>query len=146
MSYKNPWTICNHIFDSEHIGDYIGFIYVLRDMETDRLYVGKKIFHNKKAKPPLKGKTKRRISYVESDWKDYYGSNPTIQQLMKTCDPYRFKREILHLCMSKSEMGYLETKELFDRGALISDQYFNDWITVRVTKKQLGAVRERLSR
>lgn len=146
MSYNNPWIKDTTAFESNHIDVYVGFVYLLTDTQTNRLYVGKKIFYNKRVKPPLKGKTKRRITTVESDWKDYYGSSPTIQTLLKTSDLNRFKRQILHLCLSKSEMGYLETKELFDRGALLSDQYFNDWITVRVTKKHLRVVRERLSK
>jgi hypothetical protein len=144
-TYDNPWIYSTTSFTSSDILDNIGFVYLITDLDTNRLYIGKKIFTNKKAKPPLKGKTNRRITYVESDWKTYYGSNPTIQKIMQIAAPTRFSRQILHLCKTKSEMGYLETKELFDRSALLDDTYYNDWITCRITKKQLEKVRDRLS-
>jgi hypothetical protein len=43
-----------------------------------------------------------------------------------------FTREILHYCQSKGMLSYLEAKEQFDREVLLSDDYYNGIINVRV--------------
>jgi len=48
-----------------------------------------------------------------------------------------FSREILHLCRSKGECGYLEAKEQFVRGVMESEDYYNTWIMVRVRKSHI---------
>jgi len=48
-----------------------------------------------------------------------------------------FTREILHLCKTKGECGYLEAKEQFVRDALIGESYYNSWIMVRVRKSHI---------
>jgi hypothetical protein len=55
-----------------------------------------------------------------------------------------FRREILHLCRSKGECGYLEAKEQFIRGALETDEYYNTWIMVRVRKSHIKDYNARL--
>jgi len=132
------WTFKNKPFTVDDVGDYVGFIYIITEIASGKLYIGKKIFWNKKARPPLKGKKKRRLYKVPSDWLDYFGSNETLKNLVDTHGPLGYKREILHLCRSKSEMSYMETKELFARDALLDPNYFNDWVSVRVTRRQLG--------
>ena len=57
----------------------------------------------------------------------------------------QFNREILHLCLSKGDCGYLEAKEQFTKGALESDDYYNTWIMVRVRKSHLKGINVRLS-
>jgi len=52
-----------------------------------------------------------------------------------------FTREIIHLCLSKGDCGYLEAKEQFVRGALESDDYYNTWIMVRVRKSHLKGIK-----
>ena len=53
----------------------IGFVYKIRNLKTDKLYIGKKILLNKRTKPPLKGFKRKRVEYVESNWFKYTGSN-----------------------------------------------------------------------
>ena len=58
----SEWTYNNKPFDSDMIGDYIGFVYEVYDTEAKMKYIGKKKFWSKVTKPPLKGKkNKRRI-------------------------------------------------------------------------------------
>ena len=40
----------------------IGFVYKIRNLKTDKLYIGKKILLNKRTKPPLKGYKRKRSS------------------------------------------------------------------------------------
>ena len=43
-----------------------------------------------------------------------------------------FHREILHLCKTKGECAYLEAKEQFDREVLLTDDYYNGIIQIRL--------------
>lgn len=138
INYDNPWIYDDKPFGEDSVGDYIGFVYEITERSTGRKYLGKKIFHNKVAKPPLKGKTKRRISTKPSNWMAYYGSGPAIQAAVEAQGPAAFERKILRLCKSKSEMGYWEAKLIFQFDAILRDDYFNDWVSARVQRNQLG--------
>jgi hypothetical protein len=43
-----------------------------------------------------------------------------------------FHREIIHLCKSKGECAYLETKEQCAREVLLSEKYYNGIINCRI--------------
>ena len=102
--------------------DVVGFVYLIVNKITGERYVGKKILLNKRTKPPLKGYKRRRITYVESNWKTYTGSNSVTKTWgFKDCD-----RQILHQCINKTMMSYYEVKEQFERGVLESNKYLND--------------------
>jgi len=132
------WTYKGKTFDSDDIGDYVGFVYLIHDNKTGRKYVGKKLFHRKVTRPPLKGKKRKRIEYVESDWKTYYGSCKELQEEVKhEQDLSRFECEILHLCKTKGELSYLELKEQVDREVLLKDEYYNNIIQCRIHGKHL---------
>ncbi|WP_353654242.1 hypothetical protein [Agrobacterium sp. Ap1] len=38
------WTYQGEPFSSADIGDYVGFVYIIRDRHTNRAYIGKKTF------------------------------------------------------------------------------------------------------
>jgi len=63
-------------------GNYAGFVYIIRDRESDPAYIGKKAFWFRTTLPPFKGQKRKRKKVVESDWYKYFGSNKTIQQLV----------------------------------------------------------------
>jgi hypothetical protein len=111
---------------------YIGFVYLITNLTTGQKYIGKKLAHFKKTRPPLKGKRLKRRSTVESDWRDYWGSSERLQADVNTLGPENFTREILYLCKSKAEMSYLEAREQFERRVLETDDYYNGIINVRV--------------
>jgi len=94
----------------KEIGDYIGFVYLITNLKTNKRYIGKKNFYFSKTRQ-VKGKKKR--SKVESDWKDYYGSNEELKEHVNLLEPNLFHREILRLCTSKGEMSYFEAKYQF---------------------------------
>lgn len=132
IDYENPWLYQNIPFTSEDIKDYVGFVYVITDLTNNRKYVGKKLFVSTRRLPPLKGKTRRRTKKTESDWKTYYGSSDEVKLLVEENGIYNYKREILHLCNSKGVMSYLEAKEQFDRNVLLTDEYYNGIIQVKI--------------
>jgi hypothetical protein len=101
---------------------------------NNKKYIGKKFFYSTKTKQ-VKGKKKK--FKVFSDWQTYYGSSDILKQDVLQYGKENFIREILHICPSKGICGYLEAKEQFIRDALISDEYYNTWIMVRVRKSHL---------
>jgi len=82
---------------------------------------------------------------VPSDWQTYYGSNTELVNDVKLHGEENFSREILHLCKTKGECGYLEAKEQFVRGVMESEDYYNVWIMVRVRKSHIKGYNARLS-
>lgn len=136
------WRYNNQIFTEDLIEDNYGFVYEITNLETNRKYIGKKFFYSSKTKQ-VKGK-KKKIK-VASNWVTYYGSNAELESDVKTLGENKFKREIIHLCKSKGECGYLEAKEQFIRGVLESDSYYNSWIMVRVRQTHIGRYNATLS-
>lgn len=134
------WLYKNNPVSSETFleNNTIGFVYLITDLHNNKKYVGKKLVNFKKKLPPLKGKSRKRIVVVESDWMDYYGSSEEVKQLVEQFGSERFKREILHLCKTKGEMSYLEAKEQFDRSVLLSDEYYNEFIGVKIHSKHVS--------
>ena len=111
---------------------YIGFVYLITNLQSGQKYIGKKLTQFKRTKPPLKGKRLKRRSTVESDWRDYWGSSERLQADIEALGPEHFTREILYYCKSKAEMSYLEAREQFERRVLETDDYYNGIIDVRV--------------
>lgn len=118
--------------------EYIGFVYLITNTISGKMYIGKKL--SKFAKTTykvvkLKNGTKKRKKIkgkVESDWQDYYGSNDTLKADVIKLGPENFQREILYFCKSKAECSYIEAREQFSRRVLESDDYYNGQISVRV--------------
>lgn len=131
------WLYNGKEFTSDDIGDFVGFVYMITDRSNNKKYVGKKLFKSRTKLPPLKGKTRKRTKIAESDWKTYYGSSEEVKQLVEQKGSDAFHREILHLCMSKGEMSYLEAKEQFDRGVLLSDEYYNGIINCKIHRNHV---------
>ena len=121
-----------------------GFVYLITNLVSGRMYVGKKLAQFKKSRPPLKGKINRRRSRVESDWRDYWGSNEHLLQDVQQQGADQFTREILYICRSRGAMAYLEAREQFERKVLETDAYYNGIINVRIGGSNL--LREEIQR
>ena len=134
------WYLNDQQFDEQLIEKQklVGFVYLITELDTGKMYIGQKVFYNKVAKKPLKGKKNRRIQRKFSDWELYYGSSEELQAKVIEKGPQNYKREILHLCTAKSEMNYLEAYEIFARHALLHpDKYYNSWVSSRINRNQL---------
>ena len=116
-----------------------GFVYLITCKKTNKKYVGKKFFWSSKTKT-IKGKKKR--SKVESDWKNYFGSNKVLIEDVKNNGKDNYSREILHLCKTKGECNYLEAYEQFTREVLIGDAYYNEWIMVKVHRSHIKGLQQ----
>jgi len=118
--------------------DCIGFVYLITNTSTGRMYIGKKLAKFSKTTQKtvkLKNGTKKKKKIrtkVDSDWRDYYGSSPELSKDVESQGKDNFKREILYYCKSKSECSYIEAREQFSRRVLESKDYYNGHIQVRV--------------
>jgi len=112
--------------------DCEAFVYLITNNTNNKKYVGKKLAKFKTTKPPLKGKKNKRRGYKESDWRTYWGSNDYLKEDVIELGEDNFTREILYFCPSRGVASYLEAKEQFDREVLLSDDYYNGIINVRV--------------
>ena len=137
------WYYKNEAYEptEDQLKELVGFVYVITDKSNNKMYVGKKIFWSRKTLPPLKGKTRKRRSIVESDWRSYYGSSDLVKQLLVEHGEQNFYREILYFCRSKGEMGYLEAKEQFARNVLLDDNYYNGIINCRVHRSHVQSLK-----
>ena len=108
------------------------FVYLITNKKNGKKYVGKKLAKFKTTKPPLKGKKRKRKGTKESDWREYWGSSDTLKEDVEKYGEKSFVREILHLCPSRGVASYLEAKEQFERKVLLTDDYYNGIINVRI--------------
>lgn len=108
------------------------FVYLITNLTNNKKYVGKKLAKFKTTKPPLKGKKNKRRGTKESDWRTYWGSNDHLKEDVLNLGEDKFTREILYFCTSRGIASYLEAKEQFDREVLLTDDYYNGIINVRV--------------
>ena len=130
------------LFESKEISelpeDCAGFVYLITNRQTGRMYIGKKLARFKKTtyrtvklKNGKKKKKKIRGS-TDSDWQTYWGSNEELCADVLELGEENFTREILFYCASKAECSYVEAREQFSRRVLESDDYYNGHIQVRV--------------
>ena len=131
------WLYEGQPFTSDMIGDYIGFVYQITNLDNEKKYIGKKWFWSTKKLPPLKGKKRKRTVVKESDWNKYYGSSEEVKLLVEQQGPETFKREILRLCSTKGECTYYEAKYQFDFDVLLRDDYYNEFIGCKIHSKHL---------
>lgn len=138
------WLYNGEEFTSEMIEEYVGFVYIITNLETNMKYVGKKLFISKRTLPPLKGKKRKRKVVKESDWMEYYGSSEEVKSLVEEMGGDLFKREILHLCNNRGEMSYLEAKEQFDREVLLDDGYYNGIINCKIHRSHVKNIEQKV--
>ena len=139
MSYENPWLYLERTFDSDDVGDYFGFVYLITNKSNQRQYIGRKYFWSFRKPPGKKRKVKQ-----ESDWKKYYGSCPELKEDIKKYGKEFFSREILSLHATKGTCNFEETKQLFLNNVLSeslddgSPAYYNSNILGRYMRKDYG--------
>ena len=96
----NYWIYNNQEIDEIPDKNAVGFIYkitrlnVLEDPCSPIYYIGKKLFYKKSKK--------------ESDWRNYYGSSKWLKKHINKYKKENFRREIIEICYSKSELTYKE--------------------------------------
>lgn len=114
--------------------DAFGFVYKITNTKDKREYFGKKLF-TKAGYKQVKGKRKKIRK--ESDWKTYFGSSKELLADVEKLGEKHFKREILRFCKSRGECNYFESKYILEHDAIIDDKYYNDWLSVKVSRSHL---------
>lgn len=126
------WLYNNKDITEDDIKGYVGFVYLIENLDNNMYYIGKKSL--KKTKIYQKNKKKKRM-LVESDWKDYTGSNDLLNEHIESGN--KIRKIIIRMCRNKTEMSYYEAKEQFSRDVLLDKNSYNQWIMVRARKSNL---------
>lgn len=131
------WLYQNQIVE-ELPEDCVAFVYLITNNISGRKYIGKKLakfskttYKTVKLKNGTKKKKKIR-SKIDSDWREYYGSNIELNKDVELLGAENFTREILFYCKSKAESSYIEAREQFNNKVLESKDWYNGHIQVRV--------------
>lgn len=106
--------------ESFNIDEWYGFIYLIKDTISGKMYIGKKNFKTNrniklgkkeiKALPVTRGrKASKKQVIAESDWKTYYGS---ADEIKNNPDKSCYERYLLKLCKSSAALSYYEVKYL----------------------------------
>lgn len=111
-----------------------GFIYLITNTKNGKKYIGKKQIFAIRKRAPLKGKTKKRVVAIETDWKKYTSSSPQVNKDIEVFGIDAFTFDIVRWCNSKSELAYYEAKEQFVHDVLLNDDYYNGIINLRISK------------
>lgn len=124
--------------------DWFGFVYIIRNVDSGKMYIGKKVFWNNNKKPLTKGeiaeqsgpgrKPTHKVVTKESNWKTYWGSNKELLKDLKIEGPEKFQRQILKLCKTKKQLTYYEIHYQCIEEVLIKNSY-NDNISGRYFRK-----------
>lgn len=114
------WLYEDRVYVPMNPNPYEGFIYLIENLVSGKLYVGKKHFWTRQ-KDKKTGKKKKK----ESDWRNYYSSCDELKADVVSLGKENFRRTILHLCIYAKQMSFLEQKEQWNRNVLLEDNYYN---------------------
>ncbi len=129
-----PHWIYNNSPLTEIPSNAIGFVYEITNLQNNKKYIGKKLFHSSKT---IQKNNKKKKIKIESNWKIYNGSNKNLLLDIESGNPSLIKN-IIQICYSKSECSYIEAQLQFQYNAILSPQYYNDWISVKITRKHMN--------
>lgn len=135
------WLYKNKEFN-ETPEEYQGFVYEIKELSTDKKYIGKKNFWRPKILPKNSKRSRRVKTRVESDWREYYGSNQELQALVERVGSEGYERKILHLCKTKGEMSYMEAKLQFMFDVLLKDDYYNEFIGCKIHSRHVSKLKK----
>lgn len=111
-----------------------GFIYEITNITNNRKYLGKKQILTNRKRQPLKGKKNKRSNIVETDWRTYTSSCNELNKDIELLGKDKFRFEIIWLCNSKWELAYYEAKYQFERNVILTEDYYNGIINLRIPK------------
>ena len=117
---------------TKDIDKYVGFVYEIHEINSSRIYIGIKKYWKRIKRKPLKGKKRKRIEIVESDWRTYNSSNKLLQKKIAE-DPRNYRKIIVRNCKTIIEMKCAEAFEqlqLYLTGNW--DKCYNEYIGLRL--------------
>ena len=114
------WLYQGKPFTEDMVGNNIGFVYVIRNIASGQMYIGKKLFHSTRTLPPLAGKKRRRKVVKSSNWQTDWSSSKILAEIIKKEGKAAFEREIISLHPDKREKNFAELAEQIFRNVLCS--------------------------
>lgn len=117
---------------------FFGYIYRITNKQTGRMYIGRKLFTKAKVKAATKTRKRKQKSRVSNDWQNYWGSSAELLADIAALGEDQFTREILRLTTKRGETNYYEALEILTSGALLSDTYYNKWVSLKLHKSSLA--------
>jgi hypothetical protein len=124
----------------------IGFIYIIKNQTTGKIYIGKKSLYSNTNKKLTKKeiaeqtgpgrKPTKKLVTKESNWKVYMGSSKELLADIKETSEDIYERNILHFCFSKKQLTYYEINYQMKYNVLEVDSY-NDNILGKFYRKDL---------
>lgn len=118
-----------------------GFIYQITDLTTNRKYIGRKYFEQKR-RVKKKGQKRRKVVRKDSGWRDYTGSSKPLNEAISKNGKDKFRFEILEFGYTKGQVNYLEENIQHRLQVILDDTYYNDcvgsrkWLSVKFNEKQ----------
>ena len=88
-------------------GQHFGFIYRIVNLQSGRIYIGRKLFTKAKIKGITKANKRKKKLRVANDWRNYWGSSAELLADIAALGEDQFTREILHLTTKRGETNYL---------------------------------------
>ena len=107
-----------------------GFVYLITNLNSSQMYIGRKYFESKRRKK-VKGKKRRTIVRTETDWSTYTGSSKTLNKDIAKTGKDKFKFEILVLGETRGQVNYLEENIHHKFHVVARDKFYNDCIGPR---------------
>lgn len=111
----------------------IGFIYIIKNQTTGKIYIGKKSLYSNTNKKLTKKeiaeqtgpgrKPTKKLVTKESNWKVYMGSSKELLADIKEIGEDIYERNILHFCFSKKQLTYYEINYQMKYNVLEVDSY-----------------------
>lgn len=135
----NIWNYEDKAFEptDELLEEYQGFVYRITELNTGKMYIGKKFFWKPKILPVTKTRKRRKKTKVQSDWMKYFGSSEHLKESISEFGEQNYFREILHLCRTKGDCSYWELYEQMINHVLLDDNYYNAFIGCKIHANHL---------
>jgi len=124
----------------------VGFIYLIKNRNTGKVYIGKKSLYSNTNKKLTKKeiaeqtgpgrKPTKKLVTKESNWKVYMGSSKELLADIKEIGEDIYERNILYFCFSKKQLTYYEINYQMKYNVLEVDSY-NDNILGKFYRKDL---------
>jgi hypothetical protein len=113
--------------------DAFGFVYIIKNLSNGMAYIGCKQFYSYST--PKIGPKKNKI-IKPSNWRKYTGSNSQLNADIKAGAV--IEKTVLKICYSKSELHYWELYYQMMHHVLLSSDYYNGWIDIKINKTALN--------
>jgi len=132
------WYYEDKPIESVDLDKHFAFVYSIENKLNGKKYIGKKLLKHRKTKQ-VKGKRKRIL--VESDWREYYGSNKKLLEDVEKLGKENFRRTILKWCSTKGEASYWEIYEQMINHAILREDYYNEFVGVKINSSHVKNVK-----